>query len=125
MHKHGFTPILSYIALLLLVAMAPACYKGGRVEVRAVPPEAYVYLNGTPEGPSTASAFNDIIVENLTPGEYKLGVYNYGYKPEERTLTVQEGKRLILMWNMVRKLDRFRNLLGASLWKDLPMRRFS
>ena len=50
MRKSPFTPLITLFTLILLAAMTAACYRGGRLEVRAIPPEAYVYLDGAPIG---------------------------------------------------------------------------
>ena len=120
MRKYRFTPLITLITLILLAAMTPACYRGGRIEVRAVPPEAYVYINGTPIGDGTASGDNNIIVDNLTPGEYSVGIYNYGYKPEERKVTVQEGKTFHIDVDLVREVGPISGPWGRIIMEGPP-----
>ena len=120
MRKYRFTPLITLITLILLAAMTPACYRGGRIEVRAVPPEAYVYINGTPVGDGTASGDNNIIVDNLTPGEYSVGIYNYGYKPEERKVTVQEGKTFHIDVDLVREVGPISGPWGRIIMEGPP-----
>ncbi|MBZ5542467.1 MAG: OmpA family protein [Acidobacteriia bacterium] len=62
------------------------------LEVRAVPSQAYVYLDGTPIGDASRSRDRNIRINGITPGEHTVGIYNYGYKPEVQKVTIVEGK---------------------------------
>jgi hypothetical protein len=79
-------------AVVLLVAITPACYHGGRVDVHAIPNQAYIYVDGTPVGDAGMSQNHDAIISNLSSGEHTIGLYHYGYKPEERKVAVEDGK---------------------------------
>ena len=79
-------------AVVLLVAVTPACYRGGRVEVRAIPNQAYIYVDGVPTGDAGQTQNHNAIITNLSPGEHTIGLYHYGYKPEEHKVTVEDGK---------------------------------
>jgi hypothetical protein len=61
-----------------------------KLEVRAVPPQAYVYLDGTPIGDSGRSGDHNLRLHSISPGEHTVGVYAYGYKPEVRKVTIPE-----------------------------------
>jgi hypothetical protein len=118
--KHDATLLITLVTLILLVGMSPACYTGGRIEVRAVPPEAYVYIDGTPVADGTASGDNNIIVDDLKPGEYTVGIYNYGYKPEERKVTVNEGKTAHIDVDLVREVGPISGPWGRIIMEGPP-----
>ena len=102
MRKSPFTPLITLFTVILLAAMTTACYRGGRLEVRTIPPEAYVYLDGAPMADGTASGDNNIIIKDITPGEHSVSLYNNGYKPEVHQVTIQEGKTTHLGVQMTR-----------------------
>lgn len=79
-------------AVALSVAVNSACYRGGRVEVRAISNQAYIYLDGAPIGDAGQSQNHNAIISNLSPGEHTISLYHYGYKPEEHKVTAEEGK---------------------------------
>ena len=120
MRKYDSTLLITLVTLILLVGMSPACYTGGRIEVRAVPPEAYVYIDGTPVADGTASGDNNIIVDDLKPGEYTVGIYNYGYKPEEHKVTVNEGKTAHLYVDLVREVGPISGPWGRIIMEGPP-----
>ena len=51
----------------------------------------------------TASGDNNLIVEDITPGEHSVSLYNYGYKPEVHKVTIKEGKTTHLGVEMTRE----------------------
>src|SRR5215471_4475609 len=57
----------------------------GKVHVDVSPEEAYIWVDGKPVVHRSSYL-------NLTPGEHKIAVYNYGYKPEVRTINVIAGE---------------------------------
>lgn len=77
--------LLCAIALLLLQPQ-PAMAQRGSLIVRVTPPETYIYADGEP----TLESKGHYIT--LTPGEHKIDLYNYGYKPESRTVTIVAHK---------------------------------
>jgi len=95
------------IPLIVLGAITTACYRAGegKISVRAVPPEAYVYINGTPVGEGTARGDNSILIDGLKPGEYSVGIYNYGYKPVEEKVTVTERKTTHIRVGLERAIE--------------------
>ena len=92
MRSNRFSVLISLGALLLLALMMSACTRGGRLEVRAVPTQAFVYLDGEPIGDASRSRDHNIFVTGINPGEHTVGVYNYGYKPEVQKVTINEGE---------------------------------
>src|SRR5579872_1736954 len=74
------------IAVLLLTCVQPLMAQAGKLVVRAIPREAYIYVDGMP----IVEARGHHIA--LPAGEHKVDLYNYGYKPESRTVTIEAGK---------------------------------
>jgi outer membrane protein OmpA-like peptidoglycan-associated protein len=91
MRRHGLTTLLILFGLILL-GMTSACYPGGKLEVRAVPQEAYVFLDGVPIGDTGRSDGRSLVLTGVRPGEHTVGIYNYGYKPEVQKVSVAAGK---------------------------------
>jgi len=91
MRRQGLTTLLILFGLILL-GMTSACYRGGRLEVRAVPQEAYVFLDGVPIGDTGRTDGRRLVLTGLSPGEHTVRIYNYGYKPEVQKVTVAAGK---------------------------------
>jgi outer membrane protein OmpA-like peptidoglycan-associated protein len=58
--------------------------------VRVSPRQAYIYADGNP----VVDAAHHFVV--LAPGEHKIDLYNYGYKPESRTVTIEAHKTTII-----------------------------
>lgn len=77
--------ILFVAALVVFVASAPALAQTGKLHIRVTPKQAYIYIDGHAEGEGACHV-------PLSPGEHQVGVYNYGYKPHTRTVTIEAGK---------------------------------
>jgi hypothetical protein len=76
---------------LLLICVHPAMAKDrGYLIVHVSPPETYIYADGQP----VVESNRHYII--LTPGDHQIAMYNYGYKPEIRTVTIREHK----WWNI-------------------------
>jgi outer membrane protein OmpA-like peptidoglycan-associated protein len=75
---------LAVIAGVLLVAAASAFAKDGKLFVKVKPRQAYVFVDGAPYGESNKTI-------RVAPGNHKVGVYNYGFKPQVRDVSVEEG----------------------------------
>lgn len=88
--------IIALGTILALAFSASAWAKGGRLEVRARPSTAYVFVDGTPIGHSQLSLWLHIVLKDVAPGDHTVTLYNYGYKTEEHKVSVAEGKRTIL-----------------------------
>lgn len=58
----------------------------GEIRVHVFPEEAYIWVDGKP-----AAHRNSTL--KLAPGEYTITVYNYGYAPQARKVTVAAGQR--------------------------------
>lgn len=91
MRKRGLTALLMLFGLILM-GITPACQHGGRLQVRAVPPQAYVFLDGVPMADTMRTDGTRLILTKLSPGEHTVGIYNYGYQPQVEKVTIAEGK---------------------------------
>ena len=78
------------LLFLLLAYVQPLMAQGGKLVVHVTPREAYVYADGKP----VVEAKNHHI--NLSPGEHKIDLYNYGYKPETRNVTITAHKTAVI-----------------------------
>jgi hypothetical protein len=58
----------------------------GRLYVKATPPQAYIFVDGKAYREASRGSFK------LPAGVHQVGIYNYGYKPENRSVTIEEGK---------------------------------
>ena len=72
--------------LFLVVLFAVGCVlplpaQNGKLKIKVKPAEAYVFVDG-----SAMSQAGHALT--LSPGEHKIGLYNYGYKPVTQTVTI-------------------------------------
>jgi len=58
----------------------------GQVRVHVSPEEAYIWVDDKATSHRSSTL-------KLAPGEHKITVYNYGYKPETHNVTVKAGER--------------------------------
>lgn len=80
-------------AVGLLAGLAPlGRAQEGKLLIRAKPSQAYVFVDGVPVGDASGSGFKQLIVTGLTPGAHKIGIYNYGYQPETRSVEITARK---------------------------------
>ncbi|MGA2987994.1 MAG: hypothetical protein ABSG32_29785 [Terriglobia bacterium] len=91
MRVRHFSLLVSWVALLF-ICVQPALARSdkGYLVVHVSPPETYIYADGEP---IVESKGHYII---LTPGEHKIDMYNYGFKPETRNVTIVAHK----WWNI-------------------------
>lgn len=89
MRVRQFSFLLSAVVLLLTWAQ-PARSQSGKLIVRANPPQAYIYVDDQPVVDSKGH------LVCLTPGNHKVDIYNYGYKPETRNVTITAHKTTVL-----------------------------
>jgi len=79
----GFTLLL---ALTVSSLVLPARAQEGKLKVHAVPPQAYVFVDGQAMHEASRGAFK------LSPGDHTIDIHNYGYKPANRKVTIVAGK---------------------------------
>ena len=85
------------LSLLLVVVFGVAAFaQEAKVKVKVSPPEAYVFLDGTPIGNNTRDLF-------MTPGKHTIAVYNYGFAPQIQEIDAQPGKNPEMSFNLVPK----------------------
>ena len=78
------------VTVLLLTCMQPAKAQTGKLVVHANPREAYIYVDGEPIAETKGHWF-------VVPvGTHKIDLYNYGYKPETRNVTIEAHKKTVL-----------------------------
>jgi outer membrane protein OmpA-like peptidoglycan-associated protein len=81
---------LSAMAALLLFTVQPLMAQRGKLVVRVSPREAYIFADGIP----VIDANHHFVT--LDAGEHKIDLYNYGYKPASRNVTITAGKTTVL-----------------------------
>ena len=100
--KEGYTP---YEKTVTITAGKPATVTArlvalyGNLRIQSVPPGAAVLLNGT------ASGVTPLVLDNLVPGEYAIGISKTGYQAANRTATVVAGQEKILFVTLTPKHD--------------------
>ena len=90
MRKSKISILLSAVAVLLLISTQSAKAEQGKLIVHTVPAQAFVYADGNP---MVDAAHHFLILE---AGEHKIDVYNYGYKSESRTVTIEGHKTAVI-----------------------------
>jgi PEGA domain-containing protein len=95
------------LSLLLVMVFGVAAFaQEAKVKVKVSPPEAYVFLDGTPIGNNTRDLF-------MSPGKHTIGVYNYGFEPQTQEIDAQPGKNPQLNFSLVRKGEPVNGPFGA------------
>ena len=90
MRVHKLSFLFMALPVLLLMNVQTTRAQTGLLGVRVVPRQAYIFADGNP----VVDANGHFAV--LGPGEHKIGVYNYGYKPEFRTVQIESGKATVI-----------------------------
>ena len=75
--------LLTVVAISASVAFAEMP-ENAKIRVNVTPSEAYIFINGQPYTHRSATL-------RLAPGEYTIGVYNYGFTPQVQKLTLKAG----------------------------------
>lgn len=73
------------IAALLAFSATFALAQDATVKVRVFPPEAYIFVDGQPVAHRSQTI-------SVTPGEHSIGVYNYGFVPQVKVVTLAPGR---------------------------------
>ena len=77
-----------FVIFTFLVTMLATAFsfeeKVAKVRVNVTPSEAYIFIDGQPYTHRSHTL-------RLTPGEYTIGVYNYGFEPMVQKLTLRAG----------------------------------
>jgi outer membrane protein OmpA-like peptidoglycan-associated protein len=72
---------------LVVLAAIPTFAQTGKLKLRVTPKQAYVFIDD--RAISEASKNSSL---NLTEGEHKVELVNYGYQPVTQTVTITSGK---------------------------------
>ncbi len=75
--------LLTVIAISASMAFAEKP-ESAKIRVNVTPSEAYIFIDGQPYTHRSHTL-------RLTPGEYTIGVYNYGFVPQVQKVTLKEG----------------------------------
>src|SRR3989338_11247744 len=84
MRTHRLTIFIAALALVALVA-APAAAQEAKLKLRVTPKQAYVFVDGKAIGDGHRTV-------SLPAGAHEVGVYNYGYRPDGRSVTLTAGQ---------------------------------
>lgn len=90
MRVHKLSFLLMALPVLLLISIQTTWAQQGLLGVRVMPRQAYIFADGRP----VVDASGHFAV--LDPGQHQIGLYNYGYKPEFRTVTIEAGKVTVI-----------------------------
>jgi len=77
------------VALLLIGTQPMMAGDTGKLIVKVHPREAFIYADGKP----VVDARHWV---SLPAGEHKIDLYNYGYKPESRSVAIIAHKQVII-----------------------------
>jgi outer membrane protein OmpA-like peptidoglycan-associated protein len=73
------------------VSVRPALAQDGRLRIHVTPKQAYAFVDGNAVGEASRRTMT------LSPGDHKVDLYNYGYKPVTRTVSIASGKTSTLV----------------------------
>lgn len=82
--------LMSTLAALMLICVPSSWAQEGKLMVRVVPREAYIFADGNP----VVDAAHHYVI--LNAGQHKIDLYNYGYKPESRTVSIEAHKTTVI-----------------------------
>jgi outer membrane protein OmpA-like peptidoglycan-associated protein len=75
------------VGVLLLAAAFPSFAQDGKLAIHVTPKQAYLFVDG--RAISEASKHHSL---NLSAGDHKIELVNYGYEPDNRNVTITAGK---------------------------------
>jgi outer membrane protein OmpA-like peptidoglycan-associated protein len=78
------------LALVLLGGVSLSSTQNGKLKVKAKPSQAFVFVDGKAIHEASKGSIS------LSPGDHSVGIYNYGYKPANRNVSIQAGKTAIV-----------------------------
>ena len=83
------------LPLSAVLLMAQSDNATGKLKVHVKPRQAYVFVDGN-------AIRNGSQTLTLSAGKHRIGVYNYGYTPEIKTVTVEAGQKTDLDATLVK-----------------------
>jgi PEGA domain len=86
MNHSAFRRVAFILTFLIITASIGYAEKPdmAKIRVNVSPSEAYIFIDGNPYTHRSHTL-------RLTPGEYTIGVYNYGYVPQVQKITLKAG----------------------------------
>ena len=78
------------LALVLMGGVSLSSTQDGKLKVKAKPSQAYVFVDGKAIHEASKGSIS------LSPGDHSVGIYNYGYKAVNRSVSIQAGKTVIV-----------------------------
>jgi len=103
--------LLSLAVSALALGMVMQCWAqsgDGKVAIHVTPKQAYLFVDG--HAISEASKHHSL---NLSAGDHKIELVNYGYTPETRTVTITAGKSTDLQVTLQPVSDKVAGPFGA------------
>ena len=88
--RAGFVFAAVLAALSVVCVVSPVRAQDGKLKVQAVPPQAYVFVDGQAMHESSRGAFN------LSPGSHTIDIYNYGFKPATQKVNITAKQTNVL-----------------------------
>ena len=88
--RAGFVFAAVLAALSVVCVVSPVRAQDGKLKVHAVPPQAYVFVDGQAMHEASRGAFN------LSPGSHTIDIYNYGYKPATQKVDITAQQTNVL-----------------------------
>lgn len=86
--QYGFwsVGILLFVTLTLICSVPTSLAQNGKLKVKTTPSQAYVFVDGKAVWEASKGSIS------LSLGDHSVGIYNYGYKPASRNVSIQAGK---------------------------------
>ncbi len=88
--RAGFVFAAVLAALSVVCVVSPVRAQDGKLKVQAVPPQAYVFVDGQAMHEASRGAFN------LSPGSHTIDIYNYGFKPATQKVDITAKQTNVL-----------------------------
>ncbi len=93
LHHGRYFDSLVLVGFLLFIA-AGSFAKDAKLRIQVKPDQAYVFVDGSTFGHGSRNI-------SVAPGKHTIGIYNYGFKPEVREVSLKEGKNSDLDFTLV------------------------
>jgi len=88
--RAGFVFAAAFAALSVVCVVSPVRAQDGKLKVQAVPPQAYVFVDGQAMHEASRGTFN------LSPGSHTIDIYNYGFKPATQKVDITAQQTNVL-----------------------------
>ncbi len=82
---------LPLFVIFAMVSNVPSAWaQNGKLKVKTTPSQAYVLVDGKAIREASKGSIS------LSPGNHTVGIYNYGYKPASRNISIEAGKTITI-----------------------------